>query len=77
MVTFNGILPFVVILGLFSKACMSMQMVSKINTFYYSLLLFNLCTALGGYPLSFILSCKGGVLLVFFVFFQAHGLSER
>lgn len=34
--------------GLSSEACMSLHLVSTMDTFYYSLLLFNLCTALGG-----------------------------
>lgn len=33
--------------GLTSQACMSLHLVSTMDTFYYSLLLFNLCTALG------------------------------
>lgn len=45
--------------GLTSQACMSLHLVSTMDTFYYSLLLFNLCTALGG---STALSCSRFVL---------------
>lgn len=38
---------FIMSTGLTSQVCMSLRLVSKIDTFYYSLLLFNLCTALG------------------------------
>lgn len=38
---------FIMYTGLTSQVCMSLRLVSKIDTFYYSLLLFNLCTALG------------------------------
>lgn len=45
--------------GLTSQACMSLHLVSTMDTFFYSLLLFNLCTALGG---TSALSCSFFVL---------------
>lgn len=60
--------------GLFSKACMSMQMVSKINTFYYSLLLFNLCTALGPWFIGEMIDGHSGACFAFGVFIDGHFL---
>uniref|UniRef100_A0A8B9L3W6 Transmembrane protein 62 n=1 Tax=Astyanax mexicanus TaxID=7994 RepID=A0A8B9L3W6_ASTMX len=61
-------------LGLFSQACMSLHLVSKINTFYYTLLLFNLCTALGPWFIGEVIDGHNGVCFVFGVFVDGHFL---
>uniref|UniRef100_A0A8B9L8P1 Transmembrane protein 62 n=1 Tax=Astyanax mexicanus TaxID=7994 RepID=A0A8B9L8P1_ASTMX len=60
--------------GLFSQACMSLHLVSKINTFYYTLLLFNLCTALGPWFIGEVIDGHNGVCFVFGVFVDGHFL---
>ncbi|KAK7940398.1 hypothetical protein WMY93_003724 [Mugilogobius chulae] len=60
--------------GLFSKACVSLQMVSKMNMFYYSLLLFNLCTALGPWFIGEMIDGHSGACFAFGVIIDGHFL---
>lgn len=64
-VDFNGSHFWFLCAGLASQACMSLHLVSKMDTFYYSLLLFNLCTALGGSATSCTCFCLHCTLAVF------------
>lgn len=60
--------------GLSSQACMSLQLVSRMNTFYYSLLLFNLCTALGPWFIGELIDGHSGACFAFGVFIDGHFL---
>ncbi|KAM4625578.1 transmembrane protein 62 [Polymixia lowei] len=60
--------------GLSSQACMSLHMVSKMDTFYYSLLLFNLCTALGPWFIGELIDGHSGACFAFGVFIDGHFL---
>lgn len=60
--------------GFLSKACVSMQMVSKMNSFYYSLLLFNLCTALGPWFIGEMIDGHRGACFAFGVVIDGHFL---
>ncbi|XP_036450088.1 transmembrane protein 62 [Colossoma macropomum] len=60
--------------GLFSQACISLQLVSKINIFYYTLLLFNLCTALGPWFIGEVIDGHTGACFAFGVFVDGHFL---
>ncbi|KAL7873337.1 hypothetical protein AOLI_G00124080 [Acnodon oligacanthus] len=60
--------------GLFSQACTSLQLVSKINVFYYTLLLFNLCTALGPWFIGEVIDGHTGACFAFGVFVDGHFL---
>ncbi|XP_057199107.1 transmembrane protein 62 [Triplophysa rosa] len=60
--------------GLSSQALMSLHLVSKINIFYYSLLLFNLCTALGPWFIGEVIDGHNGACFVFGVFVDGHFL---
>ncbi|XP_062863818.1 transmembrane protein 62 isoform X2 [Trichomycterus rosablanca] len=60
--------------GSFSKAYMSLHLVSKINIFYYSLLLFNLCTALGPWFIGEVVDGHTGACFAFGVFVNGHFL---
>ncbi|XP_071354794.1 transmembrane protein 62 isoform X2 [Trachinotus anak] len=60
--------------GLTSQACMSLHLVSKIDIFYYSLLLFNLCTALGPWFIGELIDGHSGACFAFGVFIDGHFL---
>ncbi|KAI4875117.1 hypothetical protein NFI96_025236 [Prochilodus magdalenae] len=60
--------------GLFSQACISLQLVTKINTFYYSLLLFNLCTAVGPWFIGEVIDGHNGACFAFGVYVNGHFL---
>lgn len=60
--------------GLLSQACMSLQLVSRMNTFYYSLLLFNLCTALGPWFIGEMIDGHSGACFAFGVIIDGHFL---
>ncbi|XP_072314149.1 transmembrane protein 62 [Eucyclogobius newberryi] len=60
--------------GLLSKACASLQLVSKMNTFYYSLLLFNLCTAFGPWFIGEMIDGHSGACFAFGVIIDGHFL---
>ncbi|XP_006798843.1 transmembrane protein 62 [Neolamprologus brichardi] len=60
--------------GLTSQVCMSLRLVSKIDTFYYSLLLFNLCTALGPWFIGELIDGHSGACFAFGVFIDGHFL---
>ncbi|XP_071771777.1 transmembrane protein 62 isoform X2 [Centroberyx gerrardi] len=60
--------------GLTSQACMSLHLVSKMDTFYYSLLLFNLCTALGPWFIGELIDGHSGACFAFGVFIDGHFL---
>uniref|UniRef100_A0A669D245 Transmembrane protein 62 n=1 Tax=Oreochromis niloticus TaxID=8128 RepID=A0A669D245_ORENI len=56
------------------SVCMSLRLVSKIDTFYYSLLLFNLCTALGPWFIGELIDGHSGACFAFGVFIDGHFL---
>uniref|UniRef100_A0A3B4U5A8 Transmembrane protein 62 n=1 Tax=Seriola dumerili TaxID=41447 RepID=A0A3B4U5A8_SERDU len=56
-----------------SQACMSLHLVSKMDTFYYSLLLFNLCTALPWF-IGELIDGHSGACFAFGVFIDGHFL---
>ncbi|XP_030642439.1 transmembrane protein 62 isoform X2 [Chanos chanos] len=60
--------------GLSSQACMSLHLVSKISSFYYSLLLLNLCTALGPWFIGEVIDGHSGACFSFGVFVNGHFL---
>ncbi|KAM3870948.1 transmembrane protein 62 [Diretmus argenteus] len=60
--------------GLSSQACMALHLVSKIDYFYYSLLLFNLCTALGPWFIGELIDGHSGACFSFGVFIDGHFL---
>ncbi|XP_022054940.2 transmembrane protein 62 isoform X1 [Acanthochromis polyacanthus] len=60
--------------GLASQVCMSLHLVSKMDSFYYSLLLFNLCTALGPWFIGELIDGHSGACFAFGVFIDGHFL---
>lgn len=60
--------------GLSSQAWMSLHLVSKSNVFFYTLLLFNLCTALGPWFIGEVIDGHIGVCFAFGVFVDGHFL---
>ncbi|KAJ0062885.1 hypothetical protein NL108_008222, partial [Boleophthalmus pectinirostris] len=64
-----GVVP-----GLLSRACASLQLVSQMNMFYYSLLLFNLCTALGPWFIGEMIDGHSGACFAFGVIIDGHFL---
>nr|XP_046269889.1 transmembrane protein 62 isoform X1 [Scatophagus argus] len=60
--------------GLTSQACMSLHLVSTMDIFYYSLLLFNLCTALGPWFIGELIDGHSGACFAFGVFIDGHFL---
>ncbi|GAA6108741.1 transmembrane protein 62 [Tachysurus ichikawai] len=60
--------------GLLSQAFLSIQLVSKIDAFYYTLLLFNLCTALGPWFIGEVIDGHSGVCFAFGLFVGGHFL---
>ncbi|XP_041828756.1 transmembrane protein 62 isoform X2 [Melanotaenia boesemani] len=60
--------------GFYSQVCMSLHLVSKMDTFYYSLLLFNLCTALGPWFIGDLIDGHSGACFAFGVFIDGHFL---
>uniref|UniRef100_A0A671L7I9 Transmembrane protein 62-like n=1 Tax=Sinocyclocheilus anshuiensis TaxID=1608454 RepID=A0A671L7I9_9TELE len=60
--------------GLSSQAWTSLHIVSKSNTFFYSLLLFNLCTALGPWFIGEVIDGHNGACFAFGVFVDGHFL---
>ncbi|KAA8581951.1 hypothetical protein FQN60_008691 [Etheostoma spectabile] len=60
--------------GLIFQACMSLHLVSTMDTFYYSLLLFNLCTALGPWFIGELIDGHSGACFAFGVFVDGHFL---
>lgn len=57
-----------------SQAYLSLHLVSKMDTFYYSLLLFNLCTALGPWFVGELIDGHSGACFAFGVFIDGHFL---
>uniref|UniRef100_A0A671LCU9 Transmembrane protein 62-like n=1 Tax=Sinocyclocheilus anshuiensis TaxID=1608454 RepID=A0A671LCU9_9TELE len=57
-----------------SQAWTSLHIVSKSNTFFYSLLLFNLCTALGPWFIGEVIDGHNGACFAFGVFVDGHFL---
>ncbi|TMS21119.1 Transmembrane protein 62 [Larimichthys crocea] len=60
--------------GLSYQACMSLKLVSTMDTFYYSLLLFNLCTAFGPWFIGEMIDGHSGACFAFGVFIDGHFL---
>lgn len=60
--------------SLSSCACLSLHLVSKADTFYYSLLLFNLCTALGPWFIGELIDGHSGACFAFGVVIDGHFL---
>ncbi|XP_051941502.1 transmembrane protein 62 isoform X2 [Hippocampus zosterae] len=60
--------------GWSSQACMSLRLVSKVDHFFYSLLLFNLCTALGPWFIGELIDGHSGACFAFGVFVNGHFL---
>ncbi|KAK1793529.1 hypothetical protein P4O66_011910, partial [Electrophorus voltai] len=60
--------------GNLSQAFMSFHLVSKINFFFYTLLLFNLCTALGPWFIGEVIDGHNGACFAFGVFVDGHFL---
>ncbi|XP_013871972.1 transmembrane protein 62 [Austrofundulus limnaeus] len=60
--------------GLTSSVCFSLHIISKTNSFYYSLLLFNLCTALGPWFIGELIDGHSGACFSFGVFIDGHFL---
>ncbi|XP_070972434.1 transmembrane protein 62 isoform X1 [Oncorhynchus clarkii lewisi] len=60
--------------SLSSCACLSLRLVSKADTFYYSLLLFNLCTALGPWFIGELIDGHSGACFAFGVVIDGHFL---
>uniref|UniRef100_A0A668AKA2 Transmembrane protein 62 n=1 Tax=Myripristis murdjan TaxID=586833 RepID=A0A668AKA2_9TELE len=60
--------------GLSSQACMSLHLVSKMDAFYYSLLLFNVYTALGPWFIGELIDGHNGACFAFGVFIDGHFL---
>ncbi|XP_061599197.1 transmembrane protein 62 [Cololabis saira] len=60
--------------GVSSQACASIHLVSKMDSFYYSLLLFNLCTALGPWFIGDLIDGHSGACFAFGVFIDGHFL---
>uniref|UniRef100_A0A1A8FE47 Transmembrane protein 62 n=1 Tax=Nothobranchius korthausae TaxID=1143690 RepID=A0A1A8FE47_9TELE len=60
--------------GHFSTACTSLHLISKMNTFYYSLLLFNLYTALGPWFIGEMVDGHSGACFAYGVFINGHFL---
>ncbi|XP_073720903.1 transmembrane protein 62-like isoform X1 [Misgurnus anguillicaudatus] len=58
--------------GLICQALTSLHLVSKINIYYYSLLLFNLCTALGPWFIGEVIDGHTGACFAFGVFVDGH-----
>lgn len=67
-------LPVRVSQGLPSQAYMSLHLLSKTDTFYYSLLLFNLCTAIGPWFIGELIDGHIGACFSFGVFIDGHFL---
>ncbi|XP_046874014.1 transmembrane protein 62 [Hypomesus transpacificus] len=57
-----------------SQVCLSLHLLSKTDAFYYSLLLFNLCTALGPWFVGELIDGHRGVCFSFGVFINGHFL---
>ncbi|XP_051723385.1 transmembrane protein 62 isoform X2 [Ctenopharyngodon idella] len=60
--------------GLFFQVLMPLHLVSKSNVFFYSLLLFNLCTALGPWFIGEVIDGHNGACFAFGVFVDGHFL---
>ncbi|XP_061752246.1 transmembrane protein 62-like [Nerophis ophidion] len=60
--------------GLSSPVCTSLRMVSKVDSFFYSLLLFNLCTALGPWFVGELIDGHRGACFAFGMFIDGHFL---
>nr|XP_023683199.1 transmembrane protein 62 isoform X1 [Paramormyrops kingsleyae] len=60
--------------GIISQTCLSMHLISKTNIFYYSLLLFNLYTALGPWFVGEVIDGRSGACFAFGVFVNGHFL---
>ncbi|XP_061552000.1 transmembrane protein 62 isoform X1 [Phycodurus eques] len=60
--------------GWSSQACMSLRLLSKVDSFFYSLLLFNLCTALGPWFIGELIDGHSGACFAFGVFIDGHFL---
>ncbi|KAK6304709.1 hypothetical protein J4Q44_G00252950 [Coregonus suidteri] len=58
--------------SLTSWACLSLHLVSKADTFYYSLMLFNLCAALGPWFIGELIDGHSGACFDFGVFIDGH-----
>ncbi|XP_028294515.1 transmembrane protein 62 isoform X3 [Gouania willdenowi] len=60
--------------GLFPNVLMSLHLVSKVDIFYYSLLFFNLCTAIGPWFIGELIDGHSGACFAFGVFIDGHFL---
>ncbi|KAM9787266.1 transmembrane protein 62 isoform X2 [Syngnathus typhle] len=60
--------------GWSSRACVSLRLLSKVDSFFYSLLLFNLCTALGPWFVGELIDGHSGACFSFGVFINGHFL---
>ncbi|XP_061896935.1 transmembrane protein 62-like [Entelurus aequoreus] len=60
--------------GLSSAVCTSLRLVSKVDSFFYSLLLFNLCTALGPWFIGELIDGHSGACFAFGMFIDGHFL---
>ncbi|XP_077477350.1 transmembrane protein 62 [Stigmatopora argus] len=60
--------------GWSSQACLSLRLLSKVDSFFYSLLLFNMCTALGPWFIGELIDGHRGACFAFGVFIDGHFL---
>uniref|UniRef100_H3DPL8 Transmembrane protein 62 n=1 Tax=Tetraodon nigroviridis TaxID=99883 RepID=H3DPL8_TETNG len=60
--------------GLPAHACLALQLVSRTDAFFYSLLLFNLCTAVGPWFIGELIDGHKGACFAFGVFVDGHYL---
>lgn len=60
--------------GVLSRACASLQLVSKMDMFFYSLLIFNLCTAFGPWFIGEMIDGHSGACFAFGVVIDGHFL---
>lgn len=60
--------------GVHAQVYMSLHLLSKTDTFYYSLLMFNLCTALGPWFIGEVIDGHSGACFAFGVFVDGHFL---
>nr|XP_061798573.1 transmembrane protein 62-like [Nerophis lumbriciformis] len=60
--------------GWSSQACLSLRLVSKVDSFFYPLLVFNMCTALGPWFIGELIDGHSGACFAFGVFIDGHFL---
>ncbi|MBN3296123.1 TMM62 protein, partial [Amia calva] len=60
--------------GLFAQVCLALHLISKTNIFFYSIVLFNLCTACGPWFIGEVIDGHSGACFAFGVFVDGHFL---